>query len=218
MVNHTPRSTWAALCAATMLLSVSAVDPQAASRLDGLTIRVYDMAQVDPRERADAIKQANEILADAGVMVDWRDCGRRADGEPAGCEVHRGRADLVIRVMHGGLDSDTEMAHALGFSVVEANTGAGALATVFVNRVEPVARRAGADRATLLGRTIAHEVGHLLLGTNEHSEEGLMRELWTDVELARNRRQDWVFAPEDRQRLRAILQQDVQTATRLISR
>jgi hypothetical protein len=214
MVNHTPRSTRAALSAAALLLPLIAIPVQTASRLEGLTIRVYDMANVDPYDRADAIKQAKEILADAGVAADWRDCGRRADGEPGGCEVHRGRADLVIRVMHGGLDSDTEMAHALGFSVVEANTGAGALATVFVNRVEPVARRAGADRATLLGRTIAHEVGHLLLGTNAHSDDGLMREMWTDVELARNKPEDWVFAPGDRQRLRAIVQQDVQTATR----
>jgi hypothetical protein len=214
MVNHTPKSTCAALCGAMLLLPLVTTHTQAASRFDGLTIRVYDMANVDPRERASAIEQANAILADAGVAVDWRDCGRRADGESGGCEVHRGRADLVIRVMHGGLESDTEMAHALGFSVVEANTGAGALATVFVNRVEPVARRAGADRATLLGRTIAHEVGHLLLGTNGHSEDGLMREMWTDMEVARNRREDWVFAPEDRQRLRAILRQDGQAATR----
>jgi hypothetical protein len=214
MVNDTSRFTWAAFCAAALLLPLTAMHVQAASRLEGLTIRVYDMAHVDPRERAEAIQQASEILAEAGVTADWRDCGRRADGEPAGCELHRGRADLVIRVMHGGLDSDTENAHALGFSVVEANTGAGALATVFANRVEPVARRTGADRATLLGRTIAHEVGHLLLGTNEHSDDGLMREMWTGAELARNRREDWVFAPEDRQRLRAILRQDVQTATR----
>jgi hypothetical protein len=214
MVNHTLSSTRAALIAATLLLPLAVIHTQAASKLEGLTIRVYDMARVDARERADAIKQATEILADAGVTAEWRDCGRRADGEPGGCEVHRGRADLVIRVMHGGLDSDTEMAHALGFSVVEANTGAAALATVFVNRVDPVARRAGADRATLLGRTIAHEVGHLLLGTNEHSDDGLMRETWTDLELARNRREDWVFAPGDRQRLRALLQRDSQNATR----
>ena len=43
-------------------------------------------------------------------------------------------------------------------------------------------------------RTLAHELGHLVLGSNEHSESGLMRAVWTAAEVARNRPADWVFS------------------------
>jgi len=32
--------------------------------------------------------------------------------------------------------------------------------------------------ATLLGRVTAHEIGHLLLGTNSHTLAGIMRAKW----------------------------------------
>jgi hypothetical protein len=35
----------------------------------------------------------------------------------------------------------------------------------------------------LLGRGIAHEIGHLLLGTNSHSPTGLMSAQWSEQEL-----------------------------------
>jgi hypothetical protein len=47
----------------------------------------------------------------------------------------------------------------------------------------------------LLGRAIAHEIGHLLLRSNAHAESGLMREVWTAEQVVRNRREDWTFSP-----------------------
>ena len=49
---------------------------------------------------------------------------------------------------------------------------------------------------------MAHEIGHLLLGTNAHSGTGLMREIWTLAELTRNRAQDWIFSGAQRETLR----------------
>jgi hypothetical protein len=51
---------------------------------------------------------------------------------------------------------------------------------------------------------MAHEIGHLLLGSTAHSATGLMREVWTDEELQRNRPEDWVFAEPQRNLLRAV--------------
>ncbi len=94
----------------------------------------------------------------------------------------------------------------LGFSVIDPAAGSGTLATIFINRVEDSARHAGSDLALLLGRAIAHEVGHLILRTNAHADEGLMRAIWTEQELARNAPDDWVFASSDRRQIRAALQ------------
>ena len=51
----------------------------------------------------------------------------------------------------------------------------GVLATIFVDSVELIASLSEIDATLLLGRAIAHELGHLLLGTNAHSVRGLMR-------------------------------------------
>jgi len=54
----------------------------------------------------------------------------------------------------------------------------------------------------MIGRVMAHEIGHLLLGTNTHSDDGLMREVWTLAEMTRNRAQDWLFSRAQRDTLR----------------
>jgi hypothetical protein len=83
------------------------------------------------------------------------------------------------------------------------DSGRGVLATVFLDLVEPVARRNGADVNEVLGRAIAHEIGHLLLGTSSHSAAGLMRAIWTDRELGRNDPRDWLFGTGEGALLRA---------------
>jgi hypothetical protein len=75
------------------------------------------------------------------------------------------------------------------------------MATIFHEQVRSVARRSGVDNAELLGRALAHEIGHLLLRARAHSPSGLMRGVWSLEELTQNRREDWLFAPADRKRL-----------------
>jgi hypothetical protein len=67
----------------------------------------------------------------------------------------------------------------------------------------------------MIGRVMAHEIGHLVLGTNTHSASGLMREIWTFAELTRNRAQDWMFSGAQRDRLREarLLGRRITTAT-----
>ena len=60
----------------------------------------------------------------------------------------------------------------------------GVLATVFVDRTRGLAGDLRIDHDALLGRTIAHELGHLLLATTAHAKVGLMREAWSREELA----------------------------------
>ena len=41
--------------------------------------------------------------------------------------------------------------------------------------VEPIQQEAGPSAEAILGLVIAHELGHLLLGTNSHAARGIMR-------------------------------------------
>ena len=71
----------------------------------------------------------------------------------------------------------------LGYSFVEPQTRTGVLATVLADRVSRSALRAAIRFDVLLGRTLAHELGHLLLGTNAHARAGLMQANWSNTDL-----------------------------------
>jgi hypothetical protein len=91
----------------------------------------------------------------------------------------------------------------LGTALIDPATGTGVLATVYVDRVERLARGSQGDLGTLLGRAMAHEIGHLLLGRSAHAVHGLMRPRWTRAEVTRNARADWGFESQELRAMRA---------------
>jgi hypothetical protein len=78
----------------------------------------------------------------------------------------------------------------------------GALMTVDLFPVRTIAEQAAADFATVLGRAIAHEIGHLLLGTPDHPKEGLMRARWLQDELRGVRPAHWGFSTREAAQMR----------------
>jgi hypothetical protein len=79
--------------------------------------------------------------------------------------------------------------------------GRGRLAYVVWPRVEAFAHGKRVPVARVLGRVIAHELGHLLLGNNAHSDEGIMRAHWNRTDFAGIDNQA-VFSPEQSARIR----------------
>jgi hypothetical protein len=73
---------------------------------------------------------------------------------------------------------------------------------VYADRVQAMAALAGVDMGERLGRVIAHEIAHLLIGTNDHSARGLMRGGWKASELARQRRSDWLLSGAEGRKIR----------------
>jgi hypothetical protein len=163
-----------------------------------VVIRLYDMATTDAAARATAMRAAGDAIASAGIAVTWRDCSRGGAAHP--CRTVRDAGDLVVRVIPGQGAADVE----LGFAPIDPAGRATVVATVFYDHVERVSRRTGLDTRELLGRAIAHEVGHLLLRAPGHAHSGLMRPLWTDAELMQNRPGDWTFSEAERGRVQAV--------------
>ena len=105
-----------------------------------------------------------------------------------------GPADLVLRIVAAPKMVAPET---LGSSMVDLQGAAGTLATVYSDRVAALSMRAGADGGKLLGRAVAHEIGHLLMGTSRHSSFGLMRARWLDREVSRDVSADWAWSRAD---------------------
>jgi len=52
---------------------------------------------------------------------------------------------------------------------------------------------------------MAHEIGHMLIGTPSHARFGLMRAVWASGELRRGMPLDWMFSPKEASELRRRL-------------
>jgi hypothetical protein len=196
------------------LLAVLAGAAHVAADRAHTMVRIYDTGVRDDAVRTAAIGAAAAILDDAGAALELRDCTTSA---ALACRQSDPSRDLIVRIMPtqvaptraARLNSGHVEAYAnlensdfqLGFAVLDPTTRTGAMATVFHDRVDSVARRTGVELSELLGRTLAHEIGHLVLRAPGHSGAGLMRAVWTDAELTMNRREDWLFTPSDRVRL-----------------
>jgi hypothetical protein len=168
-------------------------------------VRIYETAAVAPAELARALEVAERTLSRASVEIVWKSCaapgpagGPAAQASSGGtCLVPRTTGELTVRIVRTAGVTPAQRVLPLGDALVDAATGGGVLATVYLDRVEWLARAAGTDRATLLGRAIAHELGHLLLGSTGHSTAGLMRALWSRDEIRRDHTNDWTFTTRD---------------------
>jgi hypothetical protein len=152
-----------------------------------------------------ARQTASAILSRARIRAEWLECGLPADAAGTAldaCAEPLRWNELVVRIVSAGAVKSHPAADTLGFALVDAESGGGSLATVYADRVNALAHGAGADVAVLLGRTIAHELGHLLLGTNRHAPHGLMRASWAGADLRRNRATQWLFDGSEAEAMR----------------
>ena len=171
-------------------------------------VRVYDRGMMPAADQTVALRAAAGVLAAAGIDVTWLLCGEDASASnPRVCEIPLGATELSLRLVRlPGVPSARGQLQ-LGYSLVDTGVAEGKLATVYVDRVHWLAAQAGADTAVVSGFAIAHEIGHLLLGTNAHSASGLMRAVWSRAELERAERADWRFSPEQAAQMRSSLAQ-----------
>jgi hypothetical protein len=52
-----------------------------------------------------------------------------------------------------------------------------------MDRVELLSTGREASASAILGHVLAHEIGHVLLGTTKHSDSGLMKAWWTPDQI-----------------------------------
>ena len=207
----------------TVLLAVAAAavaaSPSAAALVETfpetrVVIRTYDPGMLQPADRESALAAAMRIIEAAGLSAEWLSCdGAFVRAQEDRCASPLGANELAVRFVRLPPPPDSGRHVALGYSLVDTQVRLGSLATIYVDRVESLAAACGLDLPTLLGRAVAHEIGHLLIGTNGHAPTGLMRAVWSRNLLQRNRTSDWLFTSSDGRTMRNGLRE--RTARRL---
>jgi hypothetical protein len=188
--------------------SAAVVDPELR-----VVIRTYD-ASTAAGDLVPALAAAAAVLEDAGIGVAWVRCDValvRRDGNP--CLAPLAANELAIRFVRLPPHLAEQDRVTLGDSLVDTRLRAGSLATLYVTRVSALAARCQVDGRLLLGRAVAHEIGHLLLGTSAHASSGLMRAAWSQQALRDERPDAWTFTAEDAHAIRDAVR--MRTARRL---
>jgi hypothetical protein len=146
-----------------------------------LSIRLYDEAQASPRVLHSATDEANWLFRAARIRISW-ECPSPESPEDQGTDMSSSafqqpdtRRYIVLRLM--GRTPASILPGALGYALPFAHTGAHVL--IFYDRVEALARNLNETTYVVLGHAMAHEIGHVLLGSSEHASGGLMQARWT---------------------------------------
>jgi hypothetical protein len=169
-----------------------------------LVVRIYDGSGA-AGSTGTALSAAATVLGEAGIAPDWLPCGGPAsEGDAGRCGIRLGRGELAVRLLRLPVPDGYTGQLPLGHSLVDPHRRTGALATIYLDRVEWLARASRTDAGLLLGRAIAHEIGHLLLGTTEHAATGVMRAVWS-ADALRLEAEDWRFTRAHGARMRAAL-------------
>ncbi len=159
---------------------------------------------------ADAgLVEAARVLAGV-VSPHWVRCGPAA-WRPA-CAMPLEAGELAVRFSTVPVPTGYAGRLPLGDSMIDGRRHFGVLATIYQERVLWLAHASGTDPGRLLGRAIAHEIAHLLIGSAAHADRGLMRAVWTREELERDRPADWAFTASDAAAIRHRM--DGRTASR----
>ena len=158
-----------------------------------LVVRIYDAYNVPSDRLTTARTTVEGIMKGAGVAVTWPRCP---------CLSPVGPGELVIRIT---ASIPASAPGSLAFSFVDLGLKAGTLTTVFADRVQALATLAGVDEGEVLGRVMAHEIAHLLIGTHDHSSRGLMRGEWRASELAGHHAADWLLSSAESRQIRVAI-------------
>lgn len=163
-----------------------------------ITILVYHPEGLSPQTLAAGEQQATMILRKAGIETRWADCSAGIKKTDDACRQVDVPAQFVVRIVPEPF-GPTDTVFGVAFLGID---GTGKYSDVFWNRCEGMHRDSGVNAATLLGTVAAHEIGHLLLGSNAHSAMGIMAPHWEQEQLRHAGMGSLLFTPEQSVRMR----------------
>ena len=165
-----------------------------------VSVAVHNEAGIPASTLLGAEAEASRLFRQSGVAVRWLNCPLPGDGpEDLGqCRTAEFPAHLQLRIARRSRNL-SEIT--FGVSYLSAD-GSGCYADLFYEPVEEMHRRSRVNLASILGDVAAHEIGHLLLGTNSHAGSGIMRARWQSAELGSIRTGTFFFSDAESRQMR----------------
>ena len=166
-----------------------------------ISVRVCNTLRIPEATLANAEKEASFVLGGAGLAVKWLDCST------ATMEPELGARDFVLTVSAFRPDPKEGRLHKQTMGLVDRGMNGNHL-TIYYSAVAAFVNECGhgqeAEIDTVLGYAIAHEFGHLFMGT-KHTPEGVMRPVWEKQNVDQMRRHAVRFSTGERLRVQSNL-------------
>lgn len=171
-----------------------------------ITVRVYNRVLMPPDRLAQAEQVATQILRKAGVQVVWLDCTVATGQWQPACDGPLGSTDFLLQFVEEiqTLSSQTT-GHSLGFTALPDNGLQADRAYISYRRARDSASRCQVSLGLVLSVAAAHEIGHMLMGSNEHSRSGLMQAQVGPRDMKRAERTDLLFTDDQVKQIRVAV-------------
>jgi hypothetical protein len=186
-----------------ILLFLTATRCFSSGNLSAITITVGVFNNATPRPVVVfAEHEASRIFMAAGLEITWIDCLVAQQNVPSdSCPAPQGPTQLYLRILQGGKKAKED---SFGVAFLAAD-GTGAYVDVFYDAVEKLHHESNTSPGRLLGHVMAHEIGHLLIGSHAHSTWGIMCPVWSQKELRSLEMGSLFFTGDQARRMRTRL-------------
>jgi hypothetical protein len=166
-------------------------------------VAVYDDVKLPEKVLAQSADEVTRIFHKAGVTTLWITCNssKTTSVPDVKCQGPPTLGHLSLRIVPRAWKARDGI---FGMAFLS-DTGTGAYGDVFYDSVEKLHRDWGVSLPRVLGHVMAHELGHLLLGSNAHSRQGLMLPAWRRDELRRASMGALLFTAEQARAIREKL-------------
>ena len=189
-----------------LLLPLAATAQPAQATPVVLRVSMFDDDAVGAATLREAEREASRVFQRANIEVIWLQCPQNTSEQISlgRCAEASYPAHLHLRVVPRSRGAKIST---VGMSFLSAD-GKGCYADLFYERVVELQMKSHTRTAVILGHAMAHELGHLLLSSNSHSRDGLMRAQWNRGDLAEAARGSLLFSPEESTRMRSRFTRD----------
>jgi hypothetical protein len=187
-----------------LLLSLAGLGAQPLDTVLKIEVHIYNYSKVSPEMLIRAEQESARIFERIGVATIWLDCpiSSQEAVRNRACALPDAPTKLTLRFLSNSMaDSLGVGGDIFGSALLPDTEGFGVMANVYADRIRELAGSMEFD--VILGRVIAHELGHLLLGRNAHSHAGIMHARWRDQDLLLSRQAAMTFLPVEAKRIRA---------------
>ena len=169
----------------------------------GITVLVNNSAGVKLSVLRRAEREATRLFDAARIEIQWVNCVETDE-----CRRVLGPKEFVLHIMPGG---KTRSDFVFGEAFL-GEDGRGKYCDVFFDRLKQT--QGDVNLALLLAAVSAHELGHLLLGSNSHSRIGIMEPRWREDSVQKIGKGILLFTQEQGELMRRQIQKEEDSSVR----
>ncbi len=161
-----------------------------------ITVHAYNYARIPAWRLARTQRRVADYFLGAGIQLQWADHPLTSTNEPDPTGPAWNPGDLVLKIVANYPKKDE------GFRDSVFGFAAGIQVIIINERTEEIAGVTEVTYPEILAIVISHELGHVLLGPDSHSDTGIMRPRFQADDFRKAQCKTLAFTPQQAEQMR----------------